>query len=160
MTDSQLTNLTFYRYLTFNTDNWNYNIDKIFFLVLVGMLYVTTELMQNNFEGSLIEILARTLSAPFVVVLVLILFEATLAILVKIALEPGLIIESKFKIIPKIFYKSIVKSYSTIMSFKPINNVKITPDKPITLMGYGITESNFKGEITITGYMKIPDHFK
>lgn len=96
----------------------------------------------------------------FVIIFIISLFESFLAILVKIALEPGLIIESKFKIIPKVLYKSIVKSYSTIMSFKPINNVKITPDKPITLMGYGITESNFKGEITITGYMKIPDHFK
>lgn len=88
-----------YEYPVFINENWQYNVDKVFFIVFLGMLYSFIRLWQNNFEASFIELVGRMLSGPFVVLAAIVLIEALAAVIVKIGFEPGSIVETKFKII-------------------------------------------------------------
>lgn len=154
-----------YSYTVFNNENWQYNVDKAFFLIACGMLYSIIRLAQNNFEASAIELFARLFSGPFVVVAIIVLIEAIAAVLVKVAFNPGELIESKFMMVPKIFFNTLKESYSNVLYFKQVNSVKtITVNPPGLLYGRLYLNAgcglNMQGELTLPGYMKIPEHFK
>ena len=154
-----------YSYTVFNNENWQYNVDKAFFLIACGVLYSIIRLAQNNFEASAIELFARLFSGPFVVVAMIVLIEATAAVLVKVAFNPGELIESKFMMVPKIFFNTFKESYSNVLYFKQVNSVKtITVNPPGLLYGRLYLNAacglNMQGESTLPGYMKIPEHFK
>ena len=154
-----------FSYTVFNNENWQYNVDKAFFLIACGVLYSIIRLAQNNFEASVIELFARLFSAPFVVVAMIVLIEATAAVLVKVAFNPGELIESKFMMVPKIFFNTFKESYSNVLYFKQVNSVKTTTVYPSGLL-YGRLYINagcsvyMQGELTLPGYLKEPEHFK
>ena len=151
-----------YKYSTFNKDNWNYNVDKVFLVVMLGLLWTTIRLMQLDFNVSTGELFLRLLIGPFNVLFLVTLIESISAVLTKIAFEPGIIIESKLMVIPKVFFKTMLESYLKTLKFKQvyfIKEIRITKNPYITLSGLGICGS-YSGELQLTGYVKIPEHFK
>lgn len=154
-----------FEYSVFNNENWQYNVDKAFFLIGVGMLYSVIRLAQHNFEASGIELIARLFSGPFTVLSAFVLFESCCAVLVKIAFEPGILYETKFKVIPIVFWNALKESYSKALYFKQVYSTRtiIVPQPGLVygrlyLQGGGLCD--LQGSLQLPGYLKQPDHFK
>ena len=153
-----------FSYSVFNEVNWQYNVDKAFFLIALGILYSFIRLAQHNFEASDIELLARLLTGPFTVLFVVVLIESFIAVLVKIAFEPGILYETKFKVIPIVFWNTLKESYRKVLEYKQVYFIKTIHIKPAAIyfgsisLGNGL--NNFQGSIHIEGYLKEPEHFK
>jgi hypothetical protein len=155
-----------FEYSVFNNENWQYNVDKAFFLIALGMLYSFIRLAQHNFEASGIELIARLLTGPFTVLFAVVLFESFCAVIVKIAFEPGLLYESKFKVIPIVFWNALKESYSKVLDYKQVYSTRtiIVPQPGLVYGriylqgGCGLTD--LQGSIELPGYLKVPDHFK
>lgn len=155
-----------YSYSVFNNENWQYNVDKAFFLIGLGMLYSVIRLAQHNFEASFIELIARLLTGPVTVLFAFVLFECFCAVLVKIAFEPGLLIESKFKVVPVVFWNTLKESYSKALEYKQVYSTRtIVVPKPGLVYGRlylqgGNGISDLQGSLILPGYLKEPEHFK
>lgn len=154
-----------FEYSVFNNENWQYNVDKAFFLIGLGMLYSFIRLAQHNFEASGIELIARLLTGPFTVLFAFVLFECCCAVLVKIAFEPGLLYESKFKVVPIVFWNTLKESYRKALEYKQVYSTRtiIVPQLGLVygrlyLHGGGLCD--MQGSISLPGYLKEPDHFK
>lgn len=154
-----------YSYSVFNKDNWNYNVDKFFFLFLLGMVYVITRLIQLDFDVSTLEVFARILTGPWTVLFAIVLLESLFAVITKVGLEPGIILESKFAVF-KVFFNTVISSYRSWMTFKEVYSVKhiIVRDdsKPwsgqLFINASGIC-GDYQGTIELPGYLKKPEHF-
>lgn len=168
---NEVKNSISFTYTAFNEDNWKDNVDKAFFIIALGMLYSIIRLMQHNFEASGIEIFARVVTGPFTVLLMIILIEAFAAVLVKIAFTPGILYESKFKVIPVVFWNTLKDSYKKALEYKQVYSIKtINVYKPGSenilyifggkayFQGGGLCD--MQGSIHIDGYLKEPEHFK
>lgn len=154
-----------FEYSVFNNENWQYNVDKAFFLIGLGMLYSIIRLAQHNFEASAIELIARLLTGPFTVLFMIVFIESFVAVLVKIAFEPGILYESKFKVIPIVFWNALKESYSKALYFKQVYSTRtiIVPQPGLVygrlyLQGGGLCD--LQGSFQLPGYLKEPDHFK
>lgn len=154
-----------FEYSVFNNENWQYNVDKAFFLIGLGMLYSIIRLAQHNFEASAIELIARLLTGPFTVLFMIVFIESFVAVLVKIAFEPGILYESKFKVIPKVFWYTFKASYSKALEYKQVYSTKtiIVPQQGFVygrlyLQGGGLCD--LQGSLQLPGYLKEPEHFK
>lgn len=151
-----------YTYTVFNRDNWNYNVDKIFFVMFLGLLYTSIRIFQLDFKVSTAEIFIRILTCPFSVIGVIGFIEALFALITKVALEPGIILESKFKVF-KVFFKAYLQSMSNSFTFKQVYFIKkiiVNPNPYVSssLIGIGLN-SCYSGSLMTEGYVKIPDHF-
>lgn len=151
-------------YSVFNEENWQYNVDKAFFIFMLGMIYTVISLVQKNFEASIIEIFARIITSPFAVLFMIVMIESFVAVIVKIAFEPGIIIESKFKVILNVFWNTLKDSYKQAFTFKQVYFTKTIRVKPLFSFSSSICISrgigDLRGGIDLPGYMKIPEHFK
>ena len=149
-------------YYTFNKENWNYNVDKIFFVIFLGMTYTVVRLFQLNFDVSTFEIFIRILTCPFTVVAFIGFVEAIIALAVKIGLEPGILVESKFKVF-KVFFKAYIASIEKVLELKQVyfKQVKYAVP-PMYTVGLGLLcgSGGFHGQFVVNGYIKEPDHFK
>lgn len=154
-----------YEYSIFNNENWQYNVDKAFFLIGLGMLYSFIRLAQHNFEASGVELIARLLTGPFTVLFAFVLFESCCAVLVKIAFEPGILYESKFKVVPVVFWNALKESYSKALEYKQVYSTRTIIVYPpglvygkLYLQGGGLCD--LQGSLQLPGYLKEPEHFK
>lgn len=150
-------NIKTFKYTIFNRDNWNYNIDKIFFILSLSMMYITIKMFMVNFNVSGFELVVRVLVTPFVVVAAFAFIEGLFAIMYKVALEPGSILESKFRIF-KIFFNTYIQSSINIFTFKQVIFTREIVIGPVIYTP--IVSPNFTGEISLNGFLKEPEHFK
>ncbi len=110
----------FFYHDKFIQSNWNYNIDKFFFIVMTGFVYATLKMMYLGIDTiPTFLVVIRMFVSPFTVIGLILIVEGLLSVCFKIALNPGIILESKFKVF-SIFFKTIAASGLSLLKFKPV----------------------------------------
>ena len=161
---------TKFEYTTLNEEAWNRNLNKIFFLYFLGIIFAIVMMYYHDFDVTPLGVLIRITIGWANVLLLFSLIEATCATITKIALDPGCLINSYLMVL-KVFPKTIVEFYKRFFnSFEKVTIIhksNINTNYNNFIQGYGVTDAHFtKTEfenysmINIPGYIKEPANFK
>lgn len=107
-------------YQVFNESNWQYNVNKVFFIVMLSLLLTFIILYSVDFNTSTHLMFFLIIASVFDTMLIIALIEVSCAVIVKIGLFPGELLESRFKNVGTVILKTFIESYSRMLYFKPV----------------------------------------
>ena len=107
-------------YQVFNESNWQYNVNKVFFIVMLSFLLTLIKLYAVDFNITTPLLFLRIVASMFDMLLILALIEVVCAIIVKIGISPGGLLETRFKDVGMVIFKTFKESYARMMYFKPV----------------------------------------
>ncbi len=122
-------------YQVFNESNWQYNVNKVFFIVMLSFLLTLIKLYAADFNTSTPLLFLRIIASVFDILLVIALIEVSCAVIVKIGFYPGDLLETRFKNVGTVILKTFKESYIRMMYFKPVyRTVKLYSNDSIVSM--------------------------
>lgn len=107
-------------YQVFNESNWQYNVNKVFFIVMLSFLLTLIKLYAADFNTSTPLLFLRIIASVFDTLLIIALIEVSCAVIVKIGISPGELLETRFKNVGTVILKTFKESYIKMMYFKPV----------------------------------------
>ena len=122
-------------YQVFNESNWQYNVNKVFFIVMLSFLLTLIKLYAVDFNISTPLLFLRIVASMFDILLIMALIEVSCAVIVKIGFSPGDLLETRFKNVGTVVFKTFKESYIKMMYFKPVySTVKLYSNDSIVSM--------------------------
>jgi len=144
-------------YQVFNESNWQYNVNKVFFIVMLSFLLTLIKLYAADFNTSTPLLFLRIIASVFDTLLIIALIEVSCAVIVKIGFSPGELLETRFKNVGTVILKTFKESYITMMYFKPVyRTVKLHPNNYFT----SLSENHLSFGTGNVGYDWRPPHLK
>ncbi len=107
-------------YQVFNESNWQYNVNKVFFIVMLSFLLTLIKLYAADFNISTPLLFLRIIASMFDILLIMALIEVSCAVIVKLGVSPGDLLETRFKNVGTVILKTFKESYINMMYFKPV----------------------------------------
>ena len=131
-------------YQVFNESNWQYNVNKVFFIVMLSFLLTLIKLYAVDFNISTPLLFLRIIASVFDILLIMALIEVSCAVIVKIGVSPGDLLETRFKNVGTVVFKTFKESYIKMMYFKPVySTVKLySNDFFVSMSGCNVSFCN------------------